>query len=208
MTVLFILPIPNRAKVVFLGRVIVSDPASITSGIASRYARALFELALEKGDLRTIENDLRVIDEALEESADLRDVINSPIYNRDQQSAAIIAVADKLSLSIVLKNTLGLMASKRRLFVLPAMVRQLNELIAEQKNEVRVDVTSAKPLTKTQSIRLSNAISSSVGKNVKINANIDERLVGGLTVKVGSKMIDTSIRSKLFSLQKVMKEVG
>ena len=191
-----------------MGRVILSDPSSITSGIASRYARALFELGREQGALEKIEVNLEDLGSALEESDDLSNLINSPIYNREQQSAAILGVAEKLDLSDVLKNTLGLMASKRRLFVLPAMIKQLNAMIAAQKNEVSADVISAKALTKAQTSRLSKVISSSVGKNVKINTTIDEGLVGGLTVKVGSKMIDTSIRSKLNSLQKVMKEVG
>ena len=191
-----------------MGRVILSDPSSITSGIASRYARALFELGGEQGALEKIEVNLEDLGSALEESDDLSNLINSPIYNREQQSAAILGVAEKLDLSDVLKNTLGLMASKRRLFVLPAMIKQLNAMIAAQKNEVSADVISAKALTKAQTSRLSKVISSSVGKNVKINTTIDEGLVGGLTVKVGSKMIDTSIRSKLNSLQKVMKEVG
>ena len=107
-----------------------------------------------------------------------------------------------------MQNTLALMASKRRLFVLPAMVRQLNALIAAEKNEVNADVICAKTLTKTQSARLAKAIASSVDKIVKINVTVDENLVGGLTVKVGSKMIDTSIRSKLNSLHNAMKEVG
>ncbi len=189
-------------------RVNVSEPASISSGIAARYARALFELAQEKGSLDKLEGNLEDLNLALEESEDLRTVIKSPIYNRDQQSSAIRGVAEKMRVSNEMKNTLGLMASKRRLFVLPAMLQQLNALIAEEKNEVSADVTSAKALTKTQSAKLAKAIASSVGKNVKINANVDEDLIGGLTVKVGSKMIDTSIRSKLNSLQNVMKEVG
>ena len=186
----------------------LSDPASISSGIAARYARALFDLAKDKNILDAIEVNLQDLSSALEQSDDLRKVINSPIFNRVEQGAAMLGIARKLHFSIVIQNTLALMASKRRLFVLPAMIKQLNALIAAEKNEVNADVVCSKALTKTQSARLAKAIASSVDKIVKINVTVDESLVGGLTVKVGSKMIDTSIRSKLNSLHNAMKEVG
>jgi len=113
-----------------------------------------------------------------------------------------------MGLSEDLSNTLALMASKRRLFVVPALIGQLRALIAEQKGEETADVTSAKALTKTQTDKLTAAIKAQIGKDVKINAAVDKDLIGGLIVKVGSKMIDTSIRSKLNALQNVMKEVG
>jgi F-type H+-transporting ATPase subunit delta len=100
------------------------------------------------------------------------------------------------------------MADKRRLFVLPQLLQQLTALIAEDKGEVTADVTSAKALTKAQSEKLAKTLKARVGKDVKINAAVDESLIGGLVVKVGSKMIDTSIRSRLDSLQNAMKEVG
>lgn len=191
-----------------MGRVNLSDPASISSGIAARYARALFDLAKDKNILDAVEVNLQDLSSALEQSDDLRKVINSPIFNRVEQGAAMLGIARKLNFSIVIQNTLALMASKRRLFVLPAMIKQLNALIAAEKNEVNADVVCSKALTKTQSARLAKAIASSVDKIVKINVTVDESLVGGLTVKVGSKMIDTSIRSKLNSLHNAMKEVG
>ena len=191
-----------------MGRVNLSDPASISSGIAARYARALFDLAKDKNILDAVEVNLQDLSSALEQSDDLRKVINSPIFKRVEQGAAMLGIARKLNFSIVIQNTLALMASKRRLFVLPAMIKQLNALIAAEKNEVNADVVCSKALTKTQSARLAKAIASSVDKIVKINVTVDENLVGGLTVKVGSKMIDTSIRSKLNSLHNAMKEVG
>jgi len=108
----------------------------------------------------------------------------------------------------IVSNTLALMASKRRLFVLPALIAQLRGLIAEEKGEVTAEVISAKAITKTQADKLAKAIKSRIGKDVKIDATVDESLIGGLVVKVGSQMIDTSIRSKLNSLSNVMKEVG
>ncbi len=105
-------------------------------------------------------------------------------------------------------NTLRLMAQKRRLFVLPALVRELRALIAEAKGEVTADVTAATDLTEAQQQKLSETLKASVGKDVKLNLSVDEGLIGGLVVKVGSQMIDTSIRSKLAALQSTMKEVG
>ena len=135
-------------------------------------------------------------------------MLKSPLLSRGAQGQAIAAVAAKLGLSEDLSNILALMASKRRLFVVPALIGQLRALIAEQKGEETADVTSAKALTKTQTDKLTAAIKAQIGKDVKINAAVDKDLIGGLIVKVGSKMIDTSIRSKLNALQNVMKEVG
>ena len=186
----------------------MSEPASISSGIAVRYAQAVFELAQNQDELDKLESDTRKLTEALAESADLVLLINSPVYNRAAQSKGILAIASKMQLSKTMCNTLGLMASKRRLFVLPSLLVRLSVLIADHKGELSAEVISAKALTKTQSEKLSKTISACVGKAVKINAVVDEDIMGGLVVKVGSKMIDTSIRSKLNSLQNVMKEVG
>ncbi len=105
-------------------------------------------------------------------------------------------------------NTLALMASKRRLFVLPSLLAALRSRIAKEKGEVTAEVASAKALTKTQAASLAKTLKAQMGIDVKIKATVDESLIGGLVVKVGSKMIDTSIRSKLNALQNKMKEVG
>ncbi|SLN20403.1 ATP synthase subunit delta [Aquimixticola soesokkakensis] len=186
----------------------MSEPASISRGIAARYASAIFELAKEDNALVALEGDIDTLRGALAQSADLRDLISSPVYGRDEQAAAIAAVAQKAGLSGFVTNSLGLMAAKRRLFVLPQLLDALSALISEEKGEVHADVVSAKALTKTQSDKLAKSLAASIGKDVKLNATVDETLIGGLVVKVGSKMIDTSIRSKLNSLQNVMKEVG
>ncbi|MDJ0627969.1 MAG: F0F1 ATP synthase subunit delta [Rhodobacter sp.] len=186
----------------------MSETASISAGIAARYATAIFELAKEENSLPTLETDLDALETAMGESPDLRSLIASPIYTRDAQGAAITAISQKMGLSGVLTNTLALMASKRRLFVLPQLVRALRGLIADDKGEVTADVTAAKALTKAQTDKLAASLKASVGKDVKINMAVDESLIGGLVVKVGSKMIDTSIRSKLANLQNAMKEVG
>ena len=186
----------------------MSEPASISSGIAERYATAIFELSKESKSVDKLETKLTDLSQALNDSADLRDLISSPVVSRDEQGAAVKAIAEKMGLVDELKNGLALMSAKRRLFVLPELVRQLNERIAEDKGEVTADVTSAIKLSDAQSKKLAETLKSTVGKDVKINATVDESLIGGLVVKVGSKMIDTSIRSRLNSLQNAMKEVG
>ena len=128
----------------------MSDSASISSGIAERYATAVFEIVKEAGELPALEGNLDDLSAALAESADLRDLLVNPVYSRDAQGAAIKAVASKMGLMPAMTNVLGLMASKRRLFVVPQMVTRLREMIAVEKGEVTAEVTSAHALTDAQ----------------------------------------------------------
>ena len=186
----------------------MSEPASISSGIAERYATAIFEICKDEKSLDKLATNIADLGAAIDESAELRELISSPILSRTEQKSAIAAIADKIGLEAVMKNGLGVMADKRRLFVLPQLVSQLREMIADDKGEVTAEVASAKALTKAQSDKIAKTLKASVGKDVNIKATVDESLIGGLVVKVGSKMIDTSIKSRLNSLQNAMKEVG
>jgi F-type H+-transporting ATPase subunit delta len=186
----------------------VSESASISSGIAERYATAVFELVKEENAIAGLEANLDDLSAAIEESEDLRALLTSPVLTREEQGTAISAIAAKMGLIPAMTNVLGLMASKRRLFVVPAMVSRLRDMIAAEKGEVTAEVTSATALTDAQEAKLAETLKAKIGKDVKVNATVDETLIGGLVVKVGSKMIDTSIRSKLNSLQNAMKEVG
>jgi F-type H+-transporting ATPase subunit delta len=184
----------------------LSESASTATGIAGRYATAVFSIAREDRSLDALERDVDALSAALGESADLRDLIHSPIYGREESQAAIMAVARKMELGQTVTNVLGLMAQKRRLFVMPQFLAALRERLSAERGEVTADVISAKALTEAQSDRLARTLAEKVGKDVKINQTVDESLIGGLVVKVGSRMIDTSIRSKLASLQNIMKE--
>ncbi|MEP3297972.1 MAG: F0F1 ATP synthase subunit delta [Pseudoruegeria sp.] len=186
----------------------MSEPASISSGIALRYATAVFNLAQEAKKLPKFESDVADLEAALAESAELRDLIHSPLYSREAQEQAIGALASEMKLRPNMQNVLRLLAQKRRLFVLPQFLSALKDLIAEEKGEVTAEVVAAKKLTKAQEADLSKALKASVGKDVKLDVAVDDSLIGGLVVKVGSQMIDTSIRSKLNQLQNAMKEVG
>jgi F-type H+-transporting ATPase subunit delta len=189
-------------------RVDVSEPASISAGIAARYASAVFDLAKDAKNLAGLEADVDALDALVSGNAEVRELISSPVYSRDEQGRAIAALAAKMGLSETVTGALGLMAGKRRLFVLPQLIASLRARIADEKGEVTAEVTAAEALTKAQSDKLAATLKARIGKTVKLNVAVDESLIGGLIVKVGSKMIDTSIRSKLASLQNAMKEVG
>ena len=186
----------------------MSEQASTSKGIAKRYATALFDLADEMDTISIVEENVNTLKQSINESTDLNSLISSPIYTRDQQKDAIIAVATKLGLSGIMTNTLSLMAEKRRLFVVPTFLAVLNDLIAASKNEITAEVVSAQSLSKGQVEKLAKSLKTNFGKDIKINATVDPALIGGMVVKVGSRMIDTTIRAKLNSLQNTMKEVG
>ncbi|MEM8741043.1 MAG: F0F1 ATP synthase subunit delta [Pseudomonadota bacterium] len=186
----------------------MSATSTFVAGIAGRYATAVFELAQEAGELAAVEADLEALDAALSESADLREMMSSPVYSRDDQDAAVTALAGAMGLGSIVTNTLKLMAGKRRLFVLSDVIATVRALAAEARGEVTADITAARPLSPAQLADLSSNLRASVGKDVSVNVTVDEALIGGLVVRIGSRMIDSSIRSKLAKLQSVMKEAG
>ena len=197
-----------RVQVKDSGRDDVSEPVSISVGIAGRYAQALFELAKEADGLKALEADADALQAALAASPELAAMIASPVVARDEQVGAMAAIAAKMGLSTLTANALALMGGNRRLFVLPQLVADLKARIAVEKGEMTADVTSATPLTAAQSKKLAETLKAKVGKTIKLNTTVDESLIGGLIVKLGSVMIDTSIKAKLAALQNAMKEVG
>ena len=192
----------------FIRGLLLSEPASISSGIASRYATAVFELAKQEKKLKQLEKDVDELDAALNKSEDLRSLVTSPLYTRSQVGQAIMSIARSMKLQLTMVNTLALMAEKRRLFVLPNLLAALRARIAAEKGQVTVEVTSAKALSKPQAATLAKTLKAQLSMDIELKATVDDSLIGGLVVKVGSKMIDTSIRAKLNALQNKMKEVG
>ena len=185
-------------------RLSVSDSASMSSGVAKRYAKAIFGLAKEDKKIESLSTDLTSMGDALHISEELNQLISSPVYNRLDQENAILAISDRMGLSDLMKSSLGLLAMKRRLNILPTLIEEVKAYIAEDKGEVTVNITSASTLSDTQTKDLTKSLEKTIGKEIKIEAIIDESLIGGLIVKVGSKMIDSSIRSKLANLQNIM----
>nr|WP_300976003.1 F0F1 ATP synthase subunit delta [Yoonia sp.] len=191
-----------------IGRVDVSETAGISTGIAARYATAVFDLAKEGKDIKALETDVAALQAAIADSADFTTLLTSPLYNRDEQGAAVTAISKKMGLSVTVSNVLSLLVAKRRLFVLPHMLAVLQDRLADERGEMTAEVTTAKSLTKAQSDKLAKTLSGQVGKTVTIKQTVDESIIGGLIVKMGSRMIDTSIAAKLNALQNTMKEVG
>lgn len=193
------------------GRGTVSETSTLSASVAGRYANALFELAREEAQLDAIDADLLALGAALDPddgSADLHTLIASPLYSRDDQAKAMAAVTDAMGLSPLSRNVVGLMAEKRRLFALPQVIRVFAALLAAHRGEISAEVTAARPISDAQQAELAATLKASVGQEVKLDVTVDESLIGGLIVKVGSRMIDTSIRSRLAGLQNAMKEVG
>ncbi len=180
---------------------------AIVSGITGRYAVALFELALEGKALKAVESDMASLKDLLAESADLRELVSSPLISRDEQSKGITAVAKTAELSDLTTKFLGILAANRRLNTLKGSIASFEKLVAHHKGEVSAEVVSAHALTKTQLTELKKKLKSAVGRDVSIEASIDETLLGGLKVKVGSRMVDSSLRTKLDNLAIAMKGV-
>jgi F-type H+-transporting ATPase subunit delta len=187
--------------------VATDDP--MMASVAGRYASALFELANEQRQLREVEQDLVNLQNMLDGSEDLRRLVRSPVFTAEDQSRAIAAVAEKASLGALTVNFLKLIARNRRLFALSDMIRSFRALAARLRGEVSADVTSAHPLNDAQLQALKDALRTSAGgKEVQINARVDSSLLGGLIVKMGSRMIDSSLRTRLNNLKIAMKGTG
>ncbi len=186
----------------------VATDEPILAGVAGRYASALFELAQEERQLEQVEQDLTTFQQLLNESEDLRRLVRSPVFSSDEQLAAISAVLDRVGIGGLASNFLKLAARNRRLFALPDMIKAFHAMCARARGEVEADVISAFPLKDEHMQELKNALKGSVGKDVKVHLKVDPKLLGGLIVKIGSRMIDSSLRTKLNSLKIRMKEVG
>ncbi|MFQ6016851.1 MAG: F0F1 ATP synthase subunit delta [Kiloniellaceae bacterium] len=178
------------------------------SGLAGRYASALLELADEKKELDTVAEDLRGLKAAVSESEDLRRLIRSPLFSREQQGRAIAAVLDKGGAGELTCRFVGVVAQNRRLFALPQMIDAYLTELARRRGEVTARVTSAVELSDRQRHALVNALKSAIGAKVQVDVTVDRDLIGGLVVKVGSRMVDSSLRSKLQRLKLAMKGVG
>lgn len=184
----------------------MAEPASISTGIAGRYAQAVIDLAREGGDADRLEADVASLDAAIRDSADLRQLLVSPLISREEQAGAIGAIAERMGLGPVMGRALALMAAKRRLFVVPQMLAALQAMMSEGRDELTAKVRAARPLSEAQAQRLRQSLGESTGKDVTLDVTVDEALIGGLVVQIGSRMLDTSIRARLNAMQNTMKE--
>ncbi len=185
----------------------MSQNVSLSSGIASRYAQAIFDLAREDGGLAVLSGDVERIREAFRGSPDLQTLIRSPIYTRDEATRAIQGVAEHLGLSTVMTNTLALMASKRRLFTLPQFMDRLDAMIDEANGVTTAEVLSADPLEEDDLQRLGDVLRRKTGKDVRLTVRVDPGVISGLVVRLGSRLVDNSLRTKLTTMRQGLREV-
>lgn len=179
--------------------------ANIQASLAGRYATALFELARDEGSIDTVEQSLSGVARAIGESDDLKALTNNPSITRLDAKRAISAVASSLKLDALTAKTLGVLAQNRRLGETAAVARAFRALAASHRGEVTAEVTSAHALTPAQMSALSEKLKARVGSDVAIQTKVDPSILGGLTVKIGSQMIDNSIKTRLNSLATAMK---
>lgn len=181
------------------------DP--ITTGMAGRYANALFELALENKATDAVKNDLDRFDALITESADLGRLVRSPVYGADEQLRALSAILDQAGIKGIAANFLRVITTNRRLFAVRDMIRIYRALVARHKGEVTALITVADKLSDNNLEALRSALKSVTGgKDIDLEVKIDPAIIGGLVVKLGSRMIDSSLRTKLNAIKFAMKE--
>ncbi len=186
----------------------MASEADTPSGVAGRYATALFELALEENALESVEQDLNRFQQAFDAVADLRRLVKSPVFSAEEQERAIAAILAKIEIEGLTANFLKLIAKNRRLFAAPDMVKAFRALLARHRGQTSAEVVSAAKLEEGQVRALQSALKAALHKDVQLDQKVDATLLGGLVVKVGSRMVDSSLRTKLNSLKHAMKEVG
>ena len=182
------------------------DPS--VSGVSGRYATALFELARDEKSVDAVKADLDKFVAMLAESDDLKRLVRSPVFGAEAQSKALAAVLDKAGISGISANFLQVLTANRRLFVVSDVIRAFNALVAKFRGEASADVTVAEALSDKNLDALKVALKSVTGKDVALNVKVDQSIIGGLVVKLGSRMVDSSLRTKLNSIKNAMKEAG
>jgi F-type H+-transporting ATPase subunit delta len=186
--------------------VATEDPS--VSGVSGRYATALFELARDEQSIDAVLADLDQFDRLLAESDDLKRLVRSPVFSADTQMKALSAVLEKVEISGVSANFLKVLTANRRLFAVTDVIRAFRALVAKFKGEATADVTVAEALSDANLDALKAALKSVTGKDVTLNVKVDPTIIGGLVVKLGSRMVDSSLRTKLNSIKNAMKEAG
>ena len=186
----------------------MASETSGATGLADRYAAALFELAESDKLLDDVAADLEQVAQLIDDSDDFRRLIRSPVISREDQTRALTAVAEKAGLQDLTRRFLGVLARNRRLFVLPGVIRAFLAMISAGRGETAADVVSAQPLSDAQLSDLRAALKKAVGTDVAVHTAVDPALLGGLVVKVGSRMIDSSLNTKLQQLRLAMKGIG
>jgi F-type H+-transporting ATPase subunit delta len=182
--------------------------SGVTGGVAGRYASALFDLAREQNELDAVDQDLGKFQAMLDQSPDLSRLVKSPAFAAEEQERALGAVMDWASIGATTGNFLRVVTRNRRLFAADEMIKGFRQQLALHRGEMVAEVQSAMPLNDGQLAALKDSLKASFGKDVRLNAKVDPSLLGGLVVKVGSRMFDSSLRTKLMNLKVVLKGTG
>jgi F-type H+-transporting ATPase subunit delta len=186
----------------------LSSDKSGASGLAGRYASALFDLAKADNQLDAVTGDLDSLNAMIGESEDLRRLLDSPVISSDDQGRAISAIAEKAGFNDLTRNFIGVVSGNRRLFVLPAIISAFRDILGAHRGEATAEVVSAAELSDKQLTDLGDSLKKAIGSKVTIDASVDPELLGGLVVKVGSRMVDSSLRTKLQQLRLAMIGIG
>jgi F-type H+-transporting ATPase subunit delta len=176
--------------------------------MAGRYATAVFELALDNNAVDSVRSDLDRFDAMVNDIGDLERLVRSPVYGAEQQGKALTAVLEKAAIDGIAAQFLKLVTSNRRLFAVREMIKAYRALVARHKGELTAQVTVAEPLNDAHRGDIKDALKSVTGKDVGLDVKVDPAIIGGLVVKLGSRMVDSSLRTKLNSIKHAMKEVG
>ncbi|HWK47530.1 MAG TPA: F0F1 ATP synthase subunit delta [Stellaceae bacterium] len=185
----------------------MASEATGVSGVAGRYATALFELADQRKLLDEVAADLATLNALIDESADLRRMIRSPVLSRGAQSAAMASLVEKAGITTLTQNFVAIVAKNRRLFALPEIITGYRTLLAKLRGEITAEVTAAQSLSAPQVDAINEQLKRAVGSKVAVQIRVDPAIIGGLIVKVGSRMVDGSLRTKLQRLQLAMRGV-
>jgi F-type H+-transporting ATPase subunit delta len=174
--------------------------------MAGRYATALFELAAESNAIDAVQADLKAFNALLNDSPDLTRLVRSPAFSAEEQARALGAVLGKAGVTGLAANFLKVIATNRRLFAVRDMIRGFNALVAKHKGEVTAQVTVAEPLSDARLTEIKDALKAVTSKDVQVDVTVDPAIIGGLVVKLGSRMVDSSLRTKLNAIKFAMKE--
>jgi len=186
---------------------IASEKISL-SGLAGRYAVALFELAEEEKSLDVVADEISALEALLNQSDELQELTTSPVISRANQAAAMSAMLKAAGFSKTVENFIGVVTANRRLDQLSNIINEFGRMLSHHRGEVNASVTTAYKLDKKQLDALSAKLKSMVGSDVNLETEVDSELLGGMVVRVGSRMIDSSLKTKLANLEATMKEVG
>jgi len=182
----------------------VADEAQ-TTGIAERYALAIFELALEENSIEAVERDFAALKTMIAQSPDLARFLRAAIFSRNEQAKGMTAILDKMGAAPLTRRFVLLLAAKRRLYLLLDAIRDFEALRSRQRGEIDAEVASARPLKDSETAELKRLLKAKFGRDPQIAARVDPTLLGGLVVKVGSRMIDDSLRAKLNGIRAAMR---